>query len=350
MENDYVKGRGSQINPHNPFLKQEYTIEHIEGVDEAITNDGKTELFFEHPKKIVSITNSPDLGPMHSINPYQGCEHGCIYCYARNSHQYWGFSAGLDFERKIIIKPNASELLEKYLLKLKETPTPIVLSGNTDCYQPMERKLKLTRNLLKILAKYRHPVSIITKNSLILRDLDILRDLASDQLVHVYQSITSLNESLRRILEPRTASAAKKLQVMQKLTTAGVPVGVMTAPIIPGLNEHEIPKLIEQVAANGAQTVGYTIVRLNGSIGKLFKDWLFKNFPDRAQKVWHKIEVCHGGNVNDSQWFRRNRGEGPIAEAIGQLFKASVKRYMPERTMPEHNLTKFRMGGNLSLF
>ncbi|MGI9542471.1 MAG: PA0069 family radical SAM protein [Cyclobacteriaceae bacterium] len=350
MNDNYRKGRGSQINTHNPYLKQKYVTEHAEGLDEDLIGKRKTELFYEHPRKIVSITNSPDLGLMHSINPYQGCEHGCVYCYARNSHQYWGFSAGLDFESKIIVKPKAAEMLEKYLVKLNGAPTPIVLSGNTDCYQPTERKLKITRSLLLMLAKYRHPVGIITKNSLILRDLDVLRDLASDRLIHVYQSITSLNESLRRVLEPRTASAKKKLKVMEELTKAGIPVGVMTAPIIPGLNEHEIPELIKQVAAHGAQTAGYTIVRLNGSIAALFKDWLYKNFPERADKVWHKIKECHGGAVNDSQWFRRNRGDGPIAEAIKQLFRASVKKHMPGRKMPEYDLTKFRKGGNFSLF
>ncbi|MBX9851555.1 MAG: radical SAM protein, partial [Cytophagaceae bacterium] len=219
---DYFKGRGAQLNTQNKFLKNAYVTEHIEGLDEPIFSNSKTQFFHENPKKIVNKVDSPDLGLMYSMNPYQGCEHGCIYCYARNSHEYWGFSAGLDFERKIIIKENAPYLLEKYLNNPKYEAYPIMLSGNTDCYQPIERKKEITRKMLQVLWKFRHPVGIITKNSLILRDLDILADLASLDLVHVNVSLTSLNEDLRQKLEPRTASSLNRLKVIEKLSAKNI--------------------------------------------------------------------------------------------------------------------------------
>ena len=304
----------------------------------------------EHAKKIVNEVKSPDLSMMYSMNPYQGCEHGCIYCYARNTHEYYGFSAGLDFESKIIVKKNAPALLEKHLLHKSWNAVPIMLSGNTDCYQPQERKFQITRGMLKVLAQYRHPVGIITKNSLITRDLDLLKDLASDNLVHVYLSITTLNEELRRMLEPRTASAIKRLKTLEELSKAGIPTGVMNAPIIPGLNHHEIPEILKAAADHGAMSCGMTVVRLNGSIGKIFEDWLRKNFPDRFDKVWNQISSFHGGTVNDSQFGRRMAGEGNIAEAIHQLFRAARKKYFANRSIPPYNLTKFRKGGTLSLF
>jgi DNA repair photolyase len=298
----------------------------------------------------VNKVTSPDIPLSYSLNPYQGCEHGCIYCYARNTHEYYGFSAGLDFESKIIVKKNAPALLEKHLLGKNWNAVPIMLSGNTDCYQPQEKKLEITRRLLKVFAQYHHPVGIITKNSLILRDLDILKQLASESLVHVYISITTLNEDLRRILEPRTASSIKRLKTIENLANAGIPVGVMNAPIIPGLNHHEIPGVLHAAANHGASAAGMTVVRLNGSIGKLFEDWLQKNFPDRFDKVWNQICSFHGGNVNDSQFGRRMSGEGNIADAIHQLFRASKKKYFSEKYFPSYDLTKFHKGGNLSLF
>ncbi|MFN8807360.1 MAG: PA0069 family radical SAM protein, partial [Bacteroidota bacterium] len=277
-------------------------------------------------------------------------EHGCIYCYARNTHEYYGFSAGLDFESKIIVKRNAPQLLEKELLKPTWNAVPIMLSGNTDCYQPQEKKFEITRKMLKVLANYRHPVSIISKNSLVLRDLDLLQDLAFDNLVHVYISITTLDEELRRAMEPRTASSIKRLKTVEALAKANVPVGIMNAPIIPGLNHHEIPEVLKAAADHGALNAGMTVVRLNGSIGKIFEDWLHKNFPDRFEKVWNQICSMHGGNVNDSNFGRRMSGEGNVADAIHQLFKASKKKYFAGKTMPVYDLTKFRKGGSLSLF
>ena len=350
MDEDYFKGRGAQIKTGNKFLKAEYVTDHIEGLDEPLLENPKTQIFEENAKKILNRVDSPDLGFGYSMNPYQGCEHGCIYCYARNTHEYYGFSAGLDFESKIIVKKNAPRLLEQELMKPSWNAVPIMFSGNTDCYQPQEKKYEITRSMLKILAQYRHPVSIISKNSLVLRDLDILQDLASDNLVHVYISITTLDEELRRVMEPRTASAIKRLKTVEALSKAGIPVGIMNAPIIPGLNHHEIPAILKAASEHGALNAGMTLVRLNGSIGKIFEDWLQKNFPDRFDKVWNQICSLHGGNVNDSQFGRRMSGEGNIADAVHQLYRASKKKYFAGKQMPPYDLTKFRKGGTISLF
>jgi DNA repair photolyase len=350
VDDSYFKGRGSQIKTGNKFLKAEYVTEHSEGLDEPLLENPHTQIFFENPKKIINKVESPDLSGMFSMNPYQGCEHGCIYCYARNTHEYYGFSAGLDFESKIIVKKNAPKVLEEQLLNKNWNAAPIMLSGNTDCYQPQERKLGITRKILQVLAKYRHPVSLISKNSLITRDIDVLQDLAKDRLVHVMISITTLNEELRRQMEPRTASAIKRLKTVEELSKAGIPVGIMNAPVIPGLNHHEIHDVLKAAADHGALTAGMTIVRLNGSIGQIFEDWLRKNFPDRFDKVWNQICSMHGGNVNDSQFGRRMRGEGNIADAIHQLFRTAKKKYFSGREMPPYDLTKFRKGGTYKLF
>ena len=349
-EEEYFKGRGAQIKTNNKFLKAEYVSEHIEGLDEPLLSAPTTQIFYENARKVVNKVESPDLQGMFSLNPYQGCEHGCIYCYARNTHEYWGFSAGLDFESKIIVKENAPQLLEKFLIHPEWHATPIMLSGNTDCYQPLERKLEITRKLLMIFSKYRHPVGIISKNSLVTRDIDILSDLAKDKLVQVHISITTLNEDLRRAMEPRTASAKKRLLTVEALAKAGIPVGIMNAPIIPGLNHHEIPAVIKAASEHGAMGAGMTIVRLNGSIGKIFEDWLRKNFPDRFEKVWNQICAVHGGNVNDSVFGRRMTGEGNYAEVVQQLFRSAKRKYFEGRSMPPMDLTKFRKGGNLNLF
>lgn len=349
-EDDYFKGRGAQIKTENKFLKAQYVTDHIEGLDEPLLSAPTTQIFYEQAKKVVNRVDSPDLAGMYSLNPYQGCEHGCIYCYARNTHEYWGFSAGLDFESKIIVKENAPQLLEKFLVHPSWHATPIMLSGNTDCYQPLERKLEITRKLLMIFAKYRHPVGMISKNSLVTRDIDILKDLAKDNLVQIHISITTLNEDLRRAMEPRTASGMKRLQTVETLAKAGIPVGIMNAPVIPGLNHHEIPTILKAASDHGALGAGMTMVRLNGSIGKIFEDWLRKNFPDRFDKVWNQICDAHGGNVNDSVFGRRMTGEGNYAEAIQQLFRTSKKKFFAGKSMPAMDLTKFRKGGNLNLF
>ena len=342
---DYFKGRGAQLNTDNRFSKNKYVEEHFEMLNEYLLSDERTQILFEHPKKIVNLIKSSDVPGMYSMNPYQGCEHGCIYCYARNTHEYWGYSAGLDFERKIIAKPNAPQLLEKQLMNKKWVVSPILLSGNTDCYQPIERKLKITRQMLEVLLKFRQPVGIITKNNLILRDIDILQEMANLKLVHVMVSITSLREELRTKMEPRTVTAKNRLKVIEELNKAGIPTGIMTAPIIPGLNSDEIPQLIEAAANHSATNAGYEIVRLNGSIAEIFKDWIHKNYPDRAEKVLNQIAELHGGTLNDSRFGTRMRGEGNIAKSINQLFKMAVKKHLSGRERFEYDLTAFRRPG-----
>ncbi len=350
--NDFFKGRGAQVNTHNRFLKDRYVDEHIEGIDELYYENERTIYQDTHPRKIVSTSDSPDLGFNQSINPYQGCEHGCVYCYARNSHEYWGFSAGLDFERRILIKRNAPELLEKHLNKKNYVPEIIMLSGNTDCYQPIERKLQITRGLLKVLLRYRHPVSIITKNSLILRDTDLLKELAALNLVHVNITITSLKEEIRQQLEPRTVTAAGRLRVIQNLRKQNIPVSLMIAPVIPGLTSEEIPAILSAAVDAGVQDAGFTMLRLNGAIGDIFKDWAYKTYPDRADKILNLVAATHGGQINDSQWGRRMRGEGNIAESIHRLFKISKRKFLPNAGLTPFDYSLFRpaKGKQLDLF
>jgi DNA repair photolyase len=319
-QSDYLKGRGAQLNPHNHFQKNDYVQEHAEGIDDWEVSDQKTSFIFGQAKSIVNKVDSPDVGMAYSLNPYQGCEHGCIYCYARNSHEYWGFSAGLDFERKIIVKKDAPELFKKFLAKKGWDASVISLSGNTDCYQPAERKFRITRQLLQIALHYRQPIGMITKNSLVLRDVDLLKEMAQQNLCMVYVSINSLNEDLRLKMEPRTTTAKQRLKVVEELAKAGIPVGVLVAPLIPGLSDHEIPAILKAVADRGALKAGYTIVRLNGAISGIFKDWLEKNYPGRFDKVWHMIQSCHGGQVNDSRFGNRMGGDGNIAQMIRDTF------------------------------
>ncbi|MEO9484665.1 MAG: PA0069 family radical SAM protein [Ekhidna sp.] len=348
---DYLKGKGAQINVANKFSEQRIEAIDYDGLDEEFLLDKPAiELFKETPKRIISTNSSPDIGMSASINPYQGCEHGCVYCYARNSHEYWGFSAGLDFETKLIVKPDAPKLLEAEFLKSSYKPRTIMLSGNTDCYQPIERKFELTRKLLTVFNKYKNPVGIITKNALVTRDVDILKELADSNLVHVIFSITSLDEKLRQKLEPRTASATKKLRAMEKLAKEGIPVGVMNAPLIPGLNHHEIPMILKSSADAGASFASYTVVRLNGQVATIFKDWLSKNFPDRADKVWSQIKNLHGGNVNDTEYDRRIKGEGKISEIIRKLFEVSKRKYFGDHVFEPLSTAHFRKGGSYSLF
>jgi len=345
-----LKGRGSQIQVKNRFLANEYTIEHIEGVDIPYLENTKTEYIAEHPKKIVNKVFSPNVPFMYSMNPYQGCEHGCIYCYARESHQYWGYGAGLDFERKIIYKPEAPQLLEKQFNTKKWQVSPIMLSGNTDCYQPIERKLKLTRELLKVCLKYKHPVSIITKNSLIQRDIDILTQLAKLNLVHVSLSITSFDNKLRSIMEPRTASVEKKLETLSLLSANSIPTNIMVAPIIPGLNSHEIPSIVKKVAQLGALSVGYTTVRLNGEIAEIFENWIRNTYPSRADKVLNQIKEINNGNLY-SKGKNRLKLHGETSYLIKNMFKVARQKYLNNKSLPEYDLTAFcRPNQQLSLF
>ena len=338
-QSPYLKGRGAQQNTPNKFLNHIYEQRddflefcRLEG-EEADTN--RTQYIPIFPKTIVNKVNSPDVGMQFSMNPYQGCEHGCIYCYARNAHEYWGYSAGLDFERKILIKKAAPELLEEKLKSKKWKAATIVLSGNTDCYQPAERQFEITRKCLAVFLKYRHPVGIITKNALILRDLDILKALSKNGLVGVNVSITSLSEETRRLLEPRTTTIAKRLKTVKVLAENGIPVNAMLAPMIPGINSHELLKLAQTVADHGALSFGFTVVRLNGAIGQIFTDWIEKAMPDRAKKVLHSIQDCHGGSLNDSRFGLRNRGEGKIASQIYDMAKLARQKYFSDKEFPK---------------
>jgi DNA repair photolyase len=340
-EDKYLKGRGAQINTHNRFEKHVSGAFHIEGLDEEAGFTNKTQYIPTYPKTFINKVDSPDIGRAYSMNPYQGCEHGCLYCYARTTHEYWGYSAGMDFEQKILVKQNITEALEKQFSKKSWEPLPIMLSGNTDCYQPIEKKLKLTRGVLETVLKYKHPVSLITKNSLITRDIDLLQELAKSNLVHVMITITSTDEKIRLQLEPRTATYKQRFKAIAELSKAGIPVGVMVAPIIPGITSHDIPNIIKTASDHGAKRAGYTIVRLNGAIGNVFKDWLEKNYPDRAQKVWNQISDCHGGRVNDSRYGTRMSGEGNIAESIKKLFDVSVKKFMGENDWLKLNTAAF---------
>ncbi len=345
-----IKGRGSQIKVKNKFSRNEYTIEHIEGIDIPDLENSKTKFIPEHPKKIVNKVYSPTVPFMYSMNPYQGCEHGCVYCYARESHQYWGYGAGLDFERNIIYKPEAPELLEKQFNNKRWEVSPIMLSGNTDCYQPIERKMKITRRLLEVCLKYKHPVSILTKNALVQRDLDILVPLAKLNLVKVGLSITSFDNKLRSVLEPRTASVKKKLQTIELLSKNKVPVMVMVAPIIPGLNSHEIPTIVKKVAELGALSVGYTTVRLNGEIAEIFENWIRENYPDRADKVLNQIKEVNGGNLY-SKGKNRMKLHGETSFMIKNMFRVAKQKHLKGRKIPEYDLTAFsRTSDQLRLF
>jgi DNA repair photolyase len=293
----------------------------------------------------VNKVESPDVGMMYSMNPYQGCEHGCIYCYARNSFEYWGYSAGLDFESKILVKKNAPELLRKFLMNKNWGATPIMLSGNTDCYQPAEQKFRLTRKLLEVCNEFNQPVGILTKNAWIIKDKDILQEMAKKKILSAMVSVTSFDDKLRRLMEPRTVTAKQRLKVIEELSGVGVRMGIMMGPMIPGLNEHEMQRIMKAGKDAGATFTAYTFIRLNGAIKFLFHDWLYKNFPDRADKVWHLIEASHDGKVNDSEWGRRMRGEGNIAQIVSQQYKKYGKLYGMNEERWELDTSIFRRPG-----
>jgi DNA repair photolyase len=343
----YIRGRGAQANPHNRFFKNT-VVTNLDDLatdderQEALLHNPKTKFMEVFPKTLVNKVDSPDLKGMWSLNPYQGCEHGCIYCYARNSHEYWDFSAGKDFEQNILVKKTAPLLLRQYLSNPKWTGEPMLLSGNTDCYQPGERQFKITRQLLEIFYEFRHPIGIITKNNLIERDLDILQKLAADNLVHVVLSITTLDEDLKRIMEPRTASARNILRTLRALSSAGIPVSVNAAPMIPAINDSGLFDIIQACAENGARSVNYIVVRLNGQIGGIFEDWVTKNFPDRANKVLNRIKSMHGGKVNDSEFGRRMRGEGEWAELIKKQYTVAMKKFFPVIKPFEYNMALYK--------
>lgn len=335
VKNDkYVKGRGAQTNPSNRFHTLRKVQEHWEGIDVEEEINPKTKFIEVFPKTIVNKVDSPDVRMDYSLNPYQGCEHGCTYCYARPTHEYWGYSAGVDFEQIILVKKNAPELLEHAFRSKNWQVLPIMLSGNTDCYQPCEKKFGITRRLLELMLQYKHPVSIITKNSLLLRDLDILSDLAKLNLVSVNISITTLDEGLRSVLEPRTATAKRKLQAIELLSENDIPVNIMLAPIIPAINDYEIFNVLKEVSERGALSAHYQMARLNGPNQQIFTDWVTKNFADRASKVLHQLKEIHGDNLGDSRFVTRMVGEGPYSLNIKRQFELAKKRFFTGRVFP----------------
>ena len=336
-----LKGRGAQKRISNRFELHQHEVldDYLNYCDIEGENPDTNQTQFTdvYPKTIVNKVTSPDVGMGYSANPYQGCEHGCVYCYARNSHEYWGYGAGLDFERNVLVKRNAPELLEKQLRKTSWSGDTIVFSGNTDCYQPIERKLEITRECLKVFLKWKHPLGIITKNALVLRDLDLLKELAKDKLVIVNLTVTSLSEDTRRLLEPRTSSVKNRLKTIEILSKNEIPVNVMLAPIIPTLNSHEVLPIIKEVSLRGARGLAFTVVRLNGQIASLFEDWAHKTLPLQADRILSQIAECHGGKLNDSRWGKRIKGDGVIAKQIADTVALGKKQFMEGRKLPKMN-------------
>jgi DNA repair photolyase len=325
-----IRGRGASWSPANRFEKLHVDLGDVDLVqvdhDDNERPRRQTQFFRDGTKTIISRNNSPDVGFETSLNPYRGCEHGCIYCYARPTHEYLGFSAGLDFESKIMVKTEAADLLRAELESPGWEPQVLVMSGVTDPYQPIERKLRITRGCLEVLAKVRNPVAIITKNRLVTRDVDLLRKLADHNAAAVNISVTSLDPKLQCVLEPRTSSPEARLDAIRQVRAAGVPIGVMVAPIIPGLTDHEVPKILEACAKAGAQFAGYTIVRLPWAVAPLFEHWLEEHFPDRKEKVLGRIRHLRGNRLNNSQWHTRMTGEGIFGDQIASLFEVGCRR------------------------
>lgn len=347
-----IKGRGAAHNPPNRFE----TI-HVEpdpdaaGLDDEERLPPQTIYLRDTSRTIIASNDSPDVPFSHSINPYRGCSHGCIYCYARIGHEYLGFSAGLDFETKIVVKPDAPELLRHELSSPKYRPEMLAISGVTDCYQPVEKKLELTRRCLAVCAEFRNPVGVVTKNHLVTRDIDLLGELAGHRAAMVMLSITTLENDLARVMEPRTSSPKRRLAAVEALAKAGVPVGVMVAPVIPGLTDHEIPAILSAAAAAGATFAGFTPVRLPLAVAGLFEDWLSRHFPDRKEKVLNRIRSMRGGKLNEASFGRRMAGSGIFAEQMRDMFNLAARRAGLDGPGPELSTAAFRRPGDqLSLF
>lgn len=341
------RGRGTAENPQNRFERIHLVRDHAENPE------NETQFLQDASRSIIARNDSPDIGFDFSINPYRGCEHGCIYCYARPTHEYLGYSAGLDFETRILVKEKAAELLRSELSSPRWRPRTLALSGVTDPYQPIEKKLRLTRACLSILADSLNPVSLVTKNHLVTRDTDLLRRLAGVRAAAVSLSVTTLNTRLQRVLEPRTSSPARRLQAVESLSISGIPVTVIIAPVIPGLTEHEIPEILKQAQSAGAVSARYQLLRLPQSVKELFVNWLERHVPERKKRVLARIQDTRGGELNDSRFYWRMSGEGKYATQIKELFNASAKRYGlkegPERLSTE----AFRRpdsSGQLTLF
>jgi DNA repair photolyase len=342
-----IHGRSASWNPANRFEKLHVDLGDADVVQIDPTDDEEqkpkreTQFYRDGTKTIIARNDSPDVGFETSVNPYRGCEHGCIYCFARPTHEYLGMSAGLDFESKIMVKTDAAKLLEAELSSPKWKPQVLVMSGVTDPYQPVERKLRITRGCLEVLAKFRNPLAIITKNRLVTRDIDLLGELARFDASAVNVSVTSLDPELQRVLEPRTSSPNARLEAIKMLSDAGIPVGVMVAPIIPGLTDHEVPRIVEACAKAGARFAGYTIVRLPWAIAPLFEHWLDEHFPAKKEKVLSRLRHIRNGKINDPRWGFRTKGEGIFAEQIRSMFEVSCRRFgIGDR--PELSAASFR--------
>jgi DNA repair photolyase len=346
MAVDRLKGRGAAFNPPNRFEQLQYQALEVELEYEEERPPFRTQFYDDTSRSILAKNDSPDISFTYSINPYRGCEHGCVYCYARPSHEYLGFSAGLDFESKIMVKRNAPKLLEEALSKKSWVPQTVTISGNTDCYQPAERLFKLTRSCLEVFLRFRNPVGIITKNALILRDLDILQEMASLNIVHVLISMITLDPDLVRKMEPRTAAPTSRLKAMSELAKMGIPVGLNLAPVIPGLTDQEIPALLKAAADNGATAAAFSPVRLPGAVEPLFIEWIRRTFPDRAEKVLNRIRDIHEGKLNDSRFGSRMSGKGKIAELMSDLFDLHASRYGLDKGWEELTTKHFRSPSN----
>ena len=347
--------RGAGDNPVNRFEKIQIDPDVDWNPDDEYggrPQGPRTEFFKDHSQTVITRNDSPDVGFTTSLNPYRGCEHGCIYCYARPTHEFLGFSAGLDFESKIMVKEDAPGLLRTELMSPKWQPQVIFMSGVTDCYQPVEAKLKLTRRCLKVLAEFRNPVFIITKNHLVTRDIDLLSELARYQAVEVWLSITTLDPELRKVMEPRTSPPSARLAAIRELTEAGIRAGVNVAPIIPGLTDHEMPAILQAAADAGAKAAGYTLVRLPYGVAPLFQKWLEIHFPDRKEKVLNRLRSIRGGKLNESQWGTRMHGEGIFADQISQLFEVARRKAGIPSDISGLSAAAFRRppGAQLSLF
>jgi len=338
-----IKGRGAIGNPRNRFE----TIE-IER-DEEVPGPERveTELLRDTSRSVIAYNDSPDVGFSASVNPYRGCEHGCVYCYARPFHEYLGFSAGLDFESKILVKEDAPALLRKELSSPKWKPQTLAMSGVTDCYQPAERRLEVTRRCLEVLAEFRNPVGVITKNELVTRDIDILQELAAHDAAVVMLSITTLDPEVARRMEPRASHPRDRLKAIERLAAAGIPVGVMVAPVVPAITDHEMPKILEAAAAAGARTAGYVVMRLPGAVAGLFERWLEEHFPDRKEKVLNRIRDLRGGQLYDPRFGNRMRGEGLFADQIRVTFQTFKRRYGLDQPFPELSTAAFRVPGRV---
>lgn len=351
------KGRSAAGDPPNRFLTIRVEADPDAQLDVDEESSGQripTQFFPDHSRSIVTENDSPDVPFRYSVNPYRGCEHGCSYCYARPTHEYLGLGAGLDFESKIFVKERAPELLACWLARDGWQPEMICFSGITDCYQPAERTFELTRRCLEVAAEARQPIGIITKNRLVTRDLDLLLPMAEQSLVHVSISITTLDEQLARRMEPRTSRPTARLEAIRKLTRAGVPTRVMVAPVIPGLNDSEIPQILKAASEAGAGAAGHVLLRLSGSVRPVFLDWLSRNEPTRASRVESAIRQTRGGKLNDTQFGRRMRGTGPRAEQIDHTFATFAKRYGLDRPLSPFDFSQFRpprtADGQLRLF